>query len=40
MIMFQRVNGFICCGMLEHGNNPWDLENSITRLNIVGIGAN
>jgi hypothetical protein len=34
-MMFQRVNGFICCGMLEHGNNPWDLTNS-TGFSIVG----
>ncbi len=35
MMMFQRVNGFICCGKFEHGNNPWHLTNS-TGFNIVG----
>ena len=35
MMVFQRVNGFICYGKLEHGNNPWDLTNS-TRFDIVG----
>ena len=36
-MMFQRVDRFIPFGMLEHGNNPWDLTDSITGFDIVEI---